>query len=83
MSSLDALAAAIARFREIARADADVCFTPFSHPAHKDVVDPAAFAEEANALGAIGVTWLAFHLPAPSTKEFCATVAAFGREVVG
>lgn len=82
MSSHNALAAAIVRFRAIARPDADVCFTPFSHPAHKDVVDPAAFATEAKELAAIGVTWLAFHLPAPTPDEFCATVAAFGAGVV-
>ena len=83
MSSHEALAEAIVRFRAVARPDADVCFTPFSHPGHKDVVEPAAFAAEAHELAAIGVTWLAFHLPAPSPAEFCATVAAFGREVVG
>ena len=83
MSSIETLADAIARFRAIARPDADVCFTPFSHPAYKDVVDPVAFAAEARELAAIGVTWIAFHLPAPSPSEFCATVAAFGREVVG
>ncbi|MDP9336523.1 MAG: TIGR03619 family F420-dependent LLM class oxidoreductase [Actinomycetota bacterium] len=59
----------------------DVCFTPFSHPAHKDVVDPSAFVAEAHGLSAIGVTWLAFHLPAPSVAEFCDIVAAFGEAV--
>jgi probable F420-dependent oxidoreductase len=83
LSSLDTVAAAIARFRAIARPEADVCFAPFSHPAHKDVVDPAAFAAEARELAAVGVTWLTLHLPAPSPREFCASVAAFGREVAG
>ena len=32
----------------------DVCFTPFSHPAHKDVVDPDAFVAEARALHDVG-----------------------------
>ena len=59
----------------------DVCFTPFSHPAHKDVVDPWVFVAETHELSAIGVTWLAFHLPAPSVAEFCDTVAAFGEAV--
>ncbi len=59
----------------------DVCFTPFSHPGHKDIVDPAAFVDEAHELAGIGVTWLAFHLPAPSIAEFCDTVAAFGEAV--
>jgi len=86
ISDIAMLANAIARFRELAaeagRDDAlDVCFTPFSHPGHKNVVDPAAFVEEAHALSGIGVTWLAFHLPAPSVPEFCDTVGAFGRSV--
>src|SRR5206468_928942 len=59
----------------------DVCFTPFSHPAHKDVVDPSAFVAEAHELAAIGVTWLAFHLPAPGVNAFCDIVAAFGQAV--
>ena len=58
-----------------------MCFTPFSHPGHKDIVDPAAFVAEAHELAGIGVTWLAFHLPAPSIAEFCDTVAAFGEAV--
>ena len=42
------VANAIARFREMAEEAGrteplDVCFTPFSHPGHKDIVDPAAF----------------------------------------
>jgi probable F420-dependent oxidoreductase len=81
------LAHAIVRLRELAdeagrRDPLDVCFTPFSHPGHKDTVDPAAFVAEAHELEAIGVTWLAFHLPAPSVAEFCDTVAAFGAAVV-
>ena len=76
----------ITRFHEHAeeagrRAPLDVCFTPFSHPGHKDVVDPKAFVAEAYELEAIGVTWLAFHLPAPSVVEFCDTVAEFGEAV--
>ena len=77
------LANAIVRLNELSaeagRADAlDVCFTPFSHPGHKDIVDPEAFVAEAHELAGIGVTWLAFHLPSPSVAEFCDTVAAFG-----
>jgi probable F420-dependent oxidoreductase len=80
------LAGAIARFHELAdeagrRDPLDVCFTPFSHPGHKDIVDPAAFVDEAHGLARIGVTWLAFHLPAPSVAAFCDTVAAFGEAV--
>jgi alkanesulfonate monooxygenase SsuD/methylene tetrahydromethanopterin reductase-like flavin-dependent oxidoreductase (luciferase family) len=81
IADVDSLAAAIARFRAQAGNDADVCFTPFSHPAHKNVVDPEAFAEEAAALERIGVTWLAFHLPGASPKEFCDTVLAFGAAI--
>ena len=48
----------------------EVCFTPFSHPAHKDVVDPDAFVAEARALHDAGVTWIAFHLPAHSIGAY-------------
>ena len=86
MTDVAMLASAISRCNELA-AEAgrtgpfDVCFTPFSHPGHKDVVDPARFVAEAHELAGIGVTWLAFHLPAPSVWEFCDTVAAFGAAV--
>ena len=81
-----ALARAIVRLRELAE-DAgrteplDVCFTPFSHPAHTDTVDPGAFVAEAQELARIGVTWLAFHLPAPGVAAFCDNVAEFGAAV--
>jgi alkanesulfonate monooxygenase SsuD/methylene tetrahydromethanopterin reductase-like flavin-dependent oxidoreductase (luciferase family) len=79
ISDIDALARAIDRFRKLA-ADAgrtdplDICFTPFSHPAHKNVVEPDALVEEAQALARLGVTWLAFHLPAARIREFGAAV---------
>jgi alkanesulfonate monooxygenase SsuD/methylene tetrahydromethanopterin reductase-like flavin-dependent oxidoreductase (luciferase family) len=82
------LARSVARYRRLA-ADAghaaplDVCFTPFSHPAHKQVVDPAALVAEADELADAGVTWLAFHVPAPSTEEFSDTVAGFGEALEG
>jgi probable F420-dependent oxidoreductase len=87
IADLDMLAHAVARFRELAEragrdAPLDVCFTPFGHPAHKDVVDPDGFVAEARELAAAGVTWLAFHLPAPSIAAFCDTVASFGTAVV-
>ncbi len=75
ISDVDALGRAIERFRKLA-ADAgraeplDICFTPFSHPAHKDVVDPDALVEEANELARLGVTWLAFHVPPARLGEF-------------
>jgi alkanesulfonate monooxygenase SsuD/methylene tetrahydromethanopterin reductase-like flavin-dependent oxidoreductase (luciferase family) len=86
MTDPEMLKHAIVRLNELAeeagrRDPLDVCFTPFSHPGHKDVVDPAAFVAEAHELAGIGVTWLAFHLPAPSIGEFCDTVAAFGEAV--
>jgi probable F420-dependent oxidoreductase len=86
MTDIPMLANAIARFKERAveagrTEPLDVCFTPFSHPGHKDIVDPLAFVEEAQELAGVGVTWLAFHLPAPSIPEFCDTVAAFGEAV--
>jgi len=86
MTDIAMLANAIRRFQERAeeagrKVPLDVCFTPFSHPGHKDVVDPQRFVEEAHELAAIGVTWLAFHLPAPSTAAFGETVAAFGAAI--
>jgi len=82
------LANAITRYHELAAEDGhtgpvDVCFTPFSHPGHKNVVDAAALIAEAHELTGIGVTWLAFHLPAPSVHEFCDTVAVFGDALQG
>jgi probable F420-dependent oxidoreductase len=86
MADAGMLAHAIVQLREWAdeagrTEPLDVCFTPFSHPAHKDVVDPSAFVAEAHELAAIGVTWLAFHLPAPGVAAFRDTVAAFGEAV--
>jgi probable F420-dependent oxidoreductase len=88
ITDVETLASSIARYRRLAD-DAgrpgplDVCFTPFSHPGHKEVVDPAALAAEADELSRVGVTWLAFHLPAPSTDEFCDTVRMFGQALEG
>ncbi len=75
ISDVDALGRAIERFRKLAvdtgRAEPfDICFTPFSHPAHKDVVDPDALVEEAQELARLGVTWLAFHLPMTHIRAF-------------
>ena len=87
INDVDTLARGIARLQEWGEeagrtAPLDVCFTPFSHPGHKNVVDADAFVAEARALAGIGVTWLAFHLPAPSVDEFCDTVGAFGESVL-
>jgi probable F420-dependent oxidoreductase len=82
IADIDALGAAIARFRaHTGGADRAICFTPFTHPAHKDAVDPEAFAAEAVELGRVGVTWLAFHLPGANAKEFCATARTFGAAI--
>ena len=88
IADVDTLARGIARLRdwseEAGRTQPpDVCFTPFSHPGHKNVVDPDAFVEDARALAGAGVTWLAFHLPAATVDEFSDTVTAFGRAVLG
>jgi probable F420-dependent oxidoreductase len=82
------LAGAIVRYHALAaeagrEGSLDVCFTPFTHPGHKDVVDPPALVAEAHELAAVGVTWLAFHLPAPSVDEFCDTAAMFGDALEG
>jgi len=88
ISDVATLAAAIARYRTLAaehgrQRSLDVCFTPFTHPGHKDVVDPPALVAEAQELDAVGVTWLALHLPAPTVGEYCDTVAMFGDALEG
>jgi len=88
INDVEALRRGIARMREWSEetgrtAPLDVCFTPFSHPGHKSVVDPDAFIADARELAAVGVTWLAFHLPSPSVAEFADTVGAFGASVLG
>jgi alkanesulfonate monooxygenase SsuD/methylene tetrahydromethanopterin reductase-like flavin-dependent oxidoreductase (luciferase family) len=88
IADVQALAGAIKRYYELAAASGheghlDVCFTPFTHPGHKNVVDPAALVAEAHELAEIGVTWLAFHVPAPTVSEFSDTVAAFGHALAG
>jgi probable F420-dependent oxidoreductase len=88
ISDVPTLAAAIERYRALAaeagrRTELDVCFTPFTHPGHKSVVDPDALIAEAQELAGIGVTWLAFHVPAPSVDEFCDTARVFGEALKG
>jgi alkanesulfonate monooxygenase SsuD/methylene tetrahydromethanopterin reductase-like flavin-dependent oxidoreductase (luciferase family) len=79
IADLDALGRAIERFRKLAaeagRTDPlEICFTPFSHPAHKDVVDPDALVSEARILERLGVTWLAFHVPMTRLADFADAV---------
>jgi probable F420-dependent oxidoreductase len=88
IADVPALASAIKHYHELAaesehEGHLDVCFTPFTHPGHKDVVDPAALVAEAHELAEIGVTWLAFHVPSPNVSEFCDTVAMFGHALGG
>jgi len=84
IADIDALADAIARFRAVAAEagrdpDAfDICFTPFSHPAHREVVDPAALVAEARDLAALGVTWCAFHVPAAALADYGAAIREVG-----
>jgi probable F420-dependent oxidoreductase len=88
IGDLDALARAITRFRNLAaeagRGDDrfDICFTPFSHPAGRDDADPGAFVAEVRELAALGVTWVAFHLAAPSLDAWCALVRRWSDEVL-
>ncbi len=86
IADVETLARAIARFRTMAT-DAgrdpksfDICFTPVSHPAHKDLVDPDVFVAEARALADAGVTWLAFHLPKPTLADFRSAVDTYANE---
>lgn len=60
----------------------DVCFTPLSHPHWRQNCDPEALVEEARTLAGMGVTWMSFHLPAPTVDRFCENVRLFGREAV-
>ncbi|HEY3737942.1 MAG TPA: TIGR03619 family F420-dependent LLM class oxidoreductase [Jatrophihabitans sp.] len=87
LTDRDGLAAEIRHVRELCEragreAPLDVCFTPFSHPAGRDKFNPEAFIEEALALREIGVTWLSFHVPAPSVEQFHDHVAEFAETVV-
>lgn len=84
IGDIDALADAVGRFRRLA-ADAgrdpdgfDICFTPFSHPAHRAVVDPAALVVEARDLAAVGVTWCAFRVPEPAWADYGAAIREVG-----
>jgi probable F420-dependent oxidoreductase len=60
----------------------DVCFTPFSHSHWHDNCDPPALVRECESLAEMGVTWAAFHLPAPSRASWLDNVARFGEEAI-
>ncbi|HEX4865883.1 MAG TPA: TIGR03619 family F420-dependent LLM class oxidoreductase [Acidimicrobiales bacterium] len=59
-----------------------VCLTPFSHPHHRQVFDPAQLVEEALELEEIGVDWLSIRLPGEDRAAFLANVHRFEQEVV-
>jgi probable F420-dependent oxidoreductase len=61
----------------------EVCVTPFGHPHHRNVFEPAALVDEAGYLAELGVTWLAIRLPAPDRSTFLSNIDRFGTEVVG
>jgi probable F420-dependent oxidoreductase len=61
----------------------DICITPFSHPHSRPALDPAQLVAEAASLAALGVTWLAVRLPAPSRADFLRNVERFGKRVIG
>jgi hypothetical protein len=65
------------------RSDAiDVCCAPFSHPHHRQRLEPEQLVEEAAALEAIGVTWLSIRLAAPSRAGYLENVERFAQEVL-
>jgi hypothetical protein len=85
ITDVESLGHAIDRMHRLARESGrtqplDVCCAPFSRGR---VADPDDFIVEARALAGAGVTWITFSLGAPSVNEFCDTVAAFGKDVVG
>lgn len=60
----------------------DICMTPFSHPHHRQRLEPDRLLEEAAKLEAIGVTWLSIRLAAPSRAGYLENVERFGKEVL-
>jgi probable F420-dependent oxidoreductase len=61
----------------------EVNFVPFGHGmnSHK-ALDPAAFREQVEELGSVGVTWLSLGLPGESLDEYLESVARFGEDVI-
>ena len=61
----------------------DVSFVPFGLSMHApDAIDPSRFAENIDALGTRGVTWVTMSLPATTRAEYCDAVAKFGEELL-
>jgi probable F420-dependent oxidoreductase len=61
----------------------EVNFVPFGHGmnSHK-ALDSAAFREQVEELGSVGVTWLSLGLPGESLDEYLESVARFGEDVI-
>jgi probable F420-dependent oxidoreductase len=66
-------AAAVGRGRPL-----DVCLVPFGFEMGAKPVDLARLRDEIPVYAALGVTWLAFTVPAPSRAAWCEGVAALG-----
>ena len=62
----------------------DVSFVPFGLSMHApESIDPSAFVENIDALGARGVTWVTMNLPHTRTRaEYCDTVAKLGDQLL-
>lgn len=84
LESLDDLAAGLAYAREHAAAVGrtallDVCFAPLGVDMFRDELpDPEALREQVAAMAALGVTWTALSLPAPSRDAWCQAVSQLG-----
>ena len=84
IESLEDLAARIALLRRHAERAGrtrplDVCFAPFGADMHsRGGLEPARVLEQAAALEALGVTWMALSPPADSRAAWCDAVEALG-----
>lgn len=71
-------ASAIGRKRPL-----DVSFVPFGLSMHApETIDPQHFAENIDALGVRGVTWVTLSMPARTRAEFCDRVKKFGEQLL-
>ena len=60
----------------------DICMVPFKMMMGHQMAPTDAILEQLHALAAVGVTWSAIALPAPSRAGFIENVERFGAEVV-
>lgn len=86
MESVDDLRAGLDYAREHAAkigrtAPFDVCLVPFGFERGARCEDLPGLVAQIPTYAALGVTWLAFDLPAPSRAAWCETVAALGAAV--